>query len=141
MELQLVYIFHHYKSLGQRDQHRLRTKKKLLDRKTEEAVSLAQNSGRSDLILLWCQAPDNVRPPPPSPPPQSEAAPFEELEALDIIEKKRKKKRRRSIRKHVKSPWGPHMPRVQGLLKRKKRHHLKNRPLLHLLKKIDCLFR
>ena len=92
MELQLVYIFHHYKSLGQRDQHRLRTKKKLLDRKMEEAVSLAENSGQSDLIPLWCQAPDNVRPPPPSPPPQSEAAPFEELEALDIIEKKERKK-------------------------------------------------
>ena len=137
MELQLVYIFHHYKSLGEWDQHRLRTKKKLLDRKTEEAVSLAQNSGQPDLIPLWCQAPDNVRPPPPSPPPQSEAIPFE---ALDIIEKKRKKKRRRSIRKQVKSPWGPHMPRVQGLLKRKQRHHPKNRPLLHRLKKIGCLF-
>ena len=89
MELQLVYIFHHYKSLGEWDQHRLRKKKKLLDRKTEEAVSLAQNSGWPDLIPLWCQAPDNVRPPPPSQPPRSEAVPFE---TLYIIEKKERKK-------------------------------------------------
>ena len=61
----------------------------MLDRKTEEPVSLAQNSGRPDLIPLWCQTPDNVRPPPPSPPPRSEAVPFE---ALDIIEKKERKK-------------------------------------------------
>ena len=54
----------------------------------EEAVSLAQNSRQPDLIPLWCQAPDNVRPPPPSPPPRSEAVPFE---ALDIIEKKERK--------------------------------------------------
>ena len=68
----------------------IENEKKLLDRKTEEAVSLAQNSGRPDLIPLWCQAPDNVRPPPPSPPPRS--GPFEDLEALDIIEKKERKK-------------------------------------------------
>ena len=72
-------------------------------------MSLAQNSGRSDLIPLWCQAPDNVRPPPPSPPPQSEAIPFEELEALDIIEKKKKKKKKKKHKKaHQESLGSPH---------------------------------
>ena len=58
-------------------------------------MSLAQNSGRSDLIPLWCQAPANVRPPPPSPPPQSEAVPFEDLEALEGSEKKKKEKKKK----------------------------------------------
>ena len=106
-ELQLVYIFHHYKSLGVRDQHRLRTKKKLLDRKTEEAVSLTQNSGRSDLIPLWCQAPDNVRPPPPSPPPRSEAIPLEDLEALDVSQRKKEKKKKHKKARHE-SLGSPH---------------------------------
>ena len=81
-----IYIFHCYKSLEVRDKHRLKTKKKLLDRKTEEAVSLAQNSGRSDLIPDWCLAPDNISPPAPSPPSQSEAALLEDLEALRALE-------------------------------------------------------
>ena len=67
----------------------------MLDKKTEEAVSLAQNSGRSELILLWCQAPANVRPPPPSPPPRSEAVLFEDLEATEGSEKKKKKKKKK----------------------------------------------
>ena len=67
-----------------RDQHRLKTKKNLLDRKTEEAVSLAQNSGLSDLIPSWCRAPDDISPPVPSPPPRSEAIPLEDLEALEV---------------------------------------------------------
>ena len=62
-----IYIFHCYKSLGVRDKHRLKTKKKLLDRKTEEVVSLAQNSSRSDLTPLWCKAPNDINPPVPSP--------------------------------------------------------------------------
>ena len=68
-----------------RDKHRLKTKKKLLDRKTEEAVSLTQNSGQSDLIPDWCLAPDDISPPAPSPPLQSEATLLEDLEALGAL--------------------------------------------------------
>ena len=81
-----IYIFHCYKSLGVWDKHRLKTPKKLLDRKTEEAVSLAQNSGRSDLIPDWCLAPDDISPPAPSPPSRSKAALLEDLEALGALE-------------------------------------------------------
>ena len=91
-----------------RDQHRLRTKKKLLDRKTEEAVSLAQNSGRSDLIPLWCQAPDNIRPPPPSPQPRSEAIPLEDLEALDARKKEKKKNKNKNKKACHESLGSPH---------------------------------
>ena len=66
----------------------------MLDKKTEETVSLAQNSGWSDLIPLWCQAPTDVRPPPPSPPPRSEALLFEDLEATEGSEKKKKEKKK-----------------------------------------------
>ena len=96
MELQLVYIFHHYKSLGQRDQHRLRTKKKLLDRKTEGGSGASPKIVGGPTSYRYGVRPlTTVRPPPPSPPPQSEAAPFEELEALDIIEKKKKEKKKK----------------------------------------------
>ena len=95
-----IYILHCYKSLGVWDKHRLKTKKKLLDRKTKEAVSLTQNSGQSDLIPDWCLAPDDISPPAPSPPSRSEAALLEDLEALGALEvsappkrgKKKKKK-------------------------------------------------
>ena len=88
-----IYIFHCYKSLGVRDKHRLKSKKKLLDRKTE-AISLAQKSGRSELIPLWCNAPENISPPEtvPSPSPSpSEATPLEAL-SFEASEPKRKKK-------------------------------------------------
>ena len=78
-----------------RDKHRLKTKKKLLDRKTKEAVSLAQNSGCSDLIPSWCKAPNDINPPVPSPS-QSEAAPLEDLEALEASTPKRKKKTKKN---------------------------------------------
>ena len=77
----------------------MRTKKKLLDKKTEEAVSLAQNSGWSDLIPLWCQAPTDVRPPPPSPPPRSEAVLFEDLEATEGSEEKKKENKKKKKNK------------------------------------------
>ena len=73
--------------------------KKIARQKTEEAVSLAQNSGRSDLIPLWCQAPADVRPPPPSPPPRSEAVLFEDLEATEGSEKKKKEKKKKKKNK------------------------------------------
>ena len=73
--------------------------KKLLDRKAEEAVSLAQNSGRSDLIPDWCLAPDDISPAAPSPPSRSEAALREDLETLGALEvsapPKRGKRRRK----------------------------------------------
>ena len=62
-------------------------------------MSLAQNSGRSDLIPLWCQAPADVRPPPPSPPPRSEAVLFEDLEATEGSEKKKKEKKKKKKNK------------------------------------------
>ena len=80
------------------DQHRLKMKKKLLDRKTEEAVSLAQNSGRSDLIPSWCRTPDSIKPPVPSPPPQSEAVPLEDLELSAPKKEKMKKKHKKAHR-------------------------------------------
>ena len=52
-------------------------------RQTEEAVCLAENSGRSDLIPDWCKAPDNISPPVPSPS-RSEADPLEVLETLSV---------------------------------------------------------
>ena len=62
-------------------------------------MSLAQNSGRSDLIPLWCQAPADVRPSSPSPPPQSEAVLFEDLEATEGSEKKKKEKKKKKKNK------------------------------------------
>ena len=54
-----------------------------MDRKTEEAISLAQKGGCSDVIPLWCKAPEDISPPEnvPSPSP-SEAAHLETLKAL-----------------------------------------------------------
>ena len=41
----------------------MKAKKKLLDRKTEEAVSLAQSHGLRSLIPDWCKAPEAISPP------------------------------------------------------------------------------
>ena len=78
-------------------------KKKLLDRKTEEAVSLAQKSGHSDLIPSWYKAPEDINPPEtvPSPSP-SEAAPLEALEALlskASVPRRRKKNKNKNKKK------------------------------------------
>ena len=106
-----IYILHCYKSLGVWDKHRLKTKKKLLDRKTEEAVSLTQNSGQSDLIPDWCLAPDDISPPAPSPPSWSEATLLEDLEALGALEvsappKRGKKKKKKAA--HRQESLGSH---------------------------------
>ena len=58
-----IYIFDCCNSLGGRNKARVKAKKKLLDRKTEEAVSLAQSHGRSSLIPDWCKAPEDINPP------------------------------------------------------------------------------
>ena len=58
-----IYIFDCCNSLGGRNKARVKAKKKLLDRKTEEAVSLAQSLGRSSLIPDWCKAPEDINPP------------------------------------------------------------------------------
>ena len=76
------------------DKHRLKTRKKLLDRKTEEAVSLAQNSGHSDRIPSWCKAPDDISPPVASPS-RSWATPLEDVEVLEVSVPKRGKKKKK----------------------------------------------
>ena len=116
-----IYIFHCYKSLGVRDKHRLKTKKKLLGRKTEEAVSLVQKSGCSDLIPSWCKAPEDISPPETLPstseaPPLMPLRPFQQNQVLPRGEKRIKQRRKQTHN----SPWGPDMlTRVWGLLPQK----------------------
>ena len=100
-------------------------KKKLLDRKTEEAVSLAQKSSCSDLIPLWCKAPEDISPPETVPlPSPSEATPLRPLRPFHLKQvhpRGEKRIRLRRRRKHThNSPWGPNVPTgVQGLLQQK----------------------
>ena len=82
----------------------MKAKKKLLDRKTEEAVSLAQSHGRSSLIPDWCKAPEDINPPPEV---ESRSDAPQALEALESPEacteqeptKKGKKKRKKKKEK------------------------------------------
>ena len=141
-----IYIFYCYKSLGEHNKHRLKTKKKLLDRKMEEAVSLAQRSSYSDLIPSWCKAPEDISPPLPTLPSQSEAS----LDALEAVSAesscpKRGKKIKQRRRRRKKTHNSPDMlTRVRGLLpqwsvhpgKKKHWHHPQNSPRsppLHVL--------
>ena len=99
-----IYIFDCCNSLGGRNKARVKAKKKLLDRKTEEAVSLAQSHGRSSLIPDWCKAPEDINPPPEV---ESRSDAPQALEALESPEacteqeptKKGKKKRKKKKEK------------------------------------------
>ena len=99
-----IYIFDCCNSLGGRNKARVKAKKKLLDRKTEEAVSLAQSHGRSSLIPDWCKAPEDINPPPEV---ESRSDTLQALEALESPEacteqeptKKGKKKRKKKKEK------------------------------------------
>ena len=83
-------------------------KKKLLDRKTEEAVSLVQKSGHSNLIPSWSKAPEDISPPEtvPSPSPSpSEAAPLEALSS-EASAPKREKKNKNKKKAHPQQSLG-----------------------------------
>ena len=77
-----------------------------MDRKTEEAVSLAQKSGRSDLIPSWCKAPEDLSPPEtvPSPSPSEAAPPPRPFRPKQVHPRGEKRIRRKHTHN---SPWGP----------------------------------
>ena len=106
-----IYIFDCCNSLGGRNKARVKAKKKLLDRKTEEAVSLAQSHGRSSLIPDWCKAPEDINPPPEV---ESRSDTVQALEALESPEacteqeptkkgKKKKKKKKEKLQESLES--------------------------------------
>ena len=78
----------------------MKAKKKLLDRKTEEAVSLAQSHGRSSLIPDWCKAPEAISPPEV----ESRSVDGDVARPLGREQNLRSRKKRRR-KKNYNSPW------------------------------------
>lgn len=79
----------------------MKAKKKLLDRKTEEAVSLAQSHGLRSLIPDWCKAPEAISPPEV----ESRSVDGDVARPLRREQNLRSRKKRRRRKKNDNSPW------------------------------------
>ena len=78
----------------------MKAKKKLLDRKTEEAVSFAQSHGLRSLIPDWCKAPEAISPPEV----ESQSVDGDVARPLRREQNLRGRKKRRRKKNHN-SPW------------------------------------
>ena len=79
----------------------MKAKKKLLDRKTEEAVSLAQSHGLWSLIPDCCKAPEAISPPEV----ESRSVDGDVARPLRREQNLRSRKKRRRRKKNHNSPW------------------------------------